>query len=195
MTEISNVENQIPEFKRIIAGYSDNELRTVLKKRKLYQKEAADFAIQEAIKRGIIYSEQDLFAKEYKDEPVKFSLIPEIEDSKTREKFRKSILRALLILGAVPVIWGFLNLYQGNALVGISMVIYGLIWILILYQVKLEIRTFLVYLLYFMLIPAVAYLVFNFVKKHSLSGIDILIAFIAVGFVFYAVGFLSKLKD
>ena len=58
MMEKSNEEYQIPEFKRIIASHTDDELRIVLKKRKLYRIEAADFAIQEAIRRGLIYSEQ-----------------------------------------------------------------------------------------------------------------------------------------
>jgi hypothetical protein len=91
MMEKSNIENQVPEFIKIIAGYTDDELRKVLKKRKLYQKEAAEFAIQEAIRRGIIYSDQDLFAKEFKDEPDKFSIFPSIENEKTSTKFKTSI--------------------------------------------------------------------------------------------------------
>ena len=42
MMEKSNEENDLPGFEQIIAGYTDAELRNVLKKRKLYQKEAAE---------------------------------------------------------------------------------------------------------------------------------------------------------
>jgi hypothetical protein len=34
MMEKSNIENQVPEFIKIIAGYTDDELRKVLKKKK-----------------------------------------------------------------------------------------------------------------------------------------------------------------
>ena len=79
MVEKSNNEIFNNDFEHIIASYSDEELRKVLKKRKLYRKEAADFAIQEAIKRELIYSEQDLFASEFKHEQEKFSVFPAIE--------------------------------------------------------------------------------------------------------------------
>jgi len=85
----------------------------VLKKRKLYQKEAADFAIHEAIRRRMIFSEQDLFAKEYKDEPDKFSIFPIIESEKTSTKFKRSISRSLLILGTLPVVWGVIKIFGG----------------------------------------------------------------------------------
>ncbi|MBK6285911.1 MAG: hypothetical protein IPF54_27395 [Draconibacterium sp.] len=52
MTEKSNDEAKAPEFKQIISAYSDEELRIVLKKRKLYQKDAADFAIQGSNQTG-----------------------------------------------------------------------------------------------------------------------------------------------
>ena len=197
MMEKSNDENQIPEFRQIIAGYTDDELRKVLKKRKLYRKEAADFAIQEAIRRGIIYSEQDLFAKEYKDEPAKFSIFPSIENEKARAKFKKSISRSLLILGALPMVWGGFKIYETQSLEGILIFVYGVAWSLTSFQLmrSAKLNPKLIYFMFLLAILAFGYLVKIFISNHFINTVDLLISAIAVGFVFYAIGFLGKIKD
>ena len=197
MMEKSNDENQIPEFKQIIAGYTDDELRKVLKKRKLYRKEAADFAIQEAIRRGIIYSEQDLFAKEFKHEPEKFTLFPTIENEKARVKFKKSISRSLFILGALPMVWGGIKIYEIQSLKGILMFVFGAVWSLTSFQLmrSAKLNPKLIYFMFLLAILAFGYLVKIFISSHYINSIDVLISSIAVGFVFYAIGFLGKMKD
>jgi hypothetical protein len=195
--EKSNDENQNPEFKKIIAGYSDDELRKVLKKRKLYQIEAAEFAIQEAIRRGIIYSEQDLFAKEYKDEPDKFSIFPFIENEKISTKFKKSISRSLLILGVLPVILGVVKFLGGHSFEGILIFIFGAAWSFISFQLMRlpNPNVKLIYFMFIMAVIAAAYIIRNFVVSNSLTRIDILITAIGLGFVLYAIGFLGSLRN
>jgi hypothetical protein len=194
MTEKSNDDAKAPEFKQIIAAYSDDELRIVLKKRKLYQKDAADFAIQEAIRRGMIYSEQDLFAKEYKHMPDKFSLFPTIENEKIRSKFRKSISRSMLILGAVPMVFGGIKIFESQSIEGILIFVLGATWIFASYQLMRKLDKKLVVLLFILLLFAVAYIVKLIVSSPSLYTIDLLVAVIGIGFVFYGVGFLWKLQ-
>ncbi len=197
MMEKSNDENQVPEFKTIIAGYSNDELRKVLKKRKLYQKEAADFAIQEAIRRGIIYSEQDLFAKEYKDEPEKFSIFPIIESEKTSAQFKKSISRSLLILGTLPVVWGIIKIFGGHSFEGIFIFIFGAAWSFTSFQLmRLANLNFkLIIFMFIMAVLGAGYIIRNFVVSNSLTSIDILITTIGLGFVLYAIGFLGSLRN
>lgn len=197
MMEKSNDENQIPEFKKIIAGYSDDELRKVLKKRKQYQKEAAEFAILEAIRRGIIYSDQDLFAKEYKDEPEKFSIFPIIESEKTSTKFKKSISRSLLILGVLPVVWGVIKIFGGHGFEGIIIFIFGAAWSFTSFQLmRLSNPNFkLIIFMFIMAVIAAGYIIGNFVVSNSLTSVDILITAIGLGFVLYAIGFLGSLRN
>lgn len=197
MTEKSNEEIQIPEFKKIIAGYSDDELRKVLRKRKLYQNEAADFAIQEAIRRGIIYSEQDLFAKEYKHEPDKFSIFPSIENEKTSLKFKRSISRSLLILGVLPVVWGVVKIFGGQGLEGILIFIFGAAWSFNSFQLMHLAKQGLkmIYLMFAMAVLAAMYIIGNFAVSNSLTRIDILITAIGLGFVLYSIGFLWNLRN
>jgi hypothetical protein len=195
MTEKSNDDAKAPEFKQIIAAYSDEELRIVLKKRKLYQKDAADFAIHEAIRRGIIYSEQDLFAKEYKHTPNKFSMFPTIENEKTRGKFRKSISRSFLVLGAIPLVFGGIKIFEMQSIEGILIFVLGAAWIFASYQLMRKLDKRLVVLLFVILVFAVAYVVKLLVSTSSLYTIDLLVAVIGIGSVFYGVGFLWKLQQ
>ena len=75
MKIIQNVEKtkkitNKPGFKTLIPEYSDAELIKILKVRDHYQSEAIAIAVEEAIKRGIINSEQDLLAKEFREAPL-----------------------------------------------------------------------------------------------------------------------------
>jgi len=195
MTEKSSEENQVPEFKRIIANYTDEELRKVLKKRKLYQNDAAEFAIEEAIKRGLIFSEQDLFAREFQHEPEKFTLFPAIENEKARKKFMKSIARSLIILGALPLILGGIKIFETQSLEGILIFIFGALWSFISFQLMRSVKLNHIILMYFLLAIAIGYVVKIFVFAGYVKIADILIAAVAVGFVAYGIGFLNKLKD
>jgi len=195
MMEKSNEENDLPGFEQIIEGYTDAELRNVLKKRKLYQKDAADFAIHEAIKRGMIYSEQDLFAREFNHEPEKSSIFPSIENEKARAKFKKSITRSLLVMGVIPLVWGGLRIFEGLIPEGILIFVFGAAWSLTSFQLMRSVNMKLVYFMFFLLALLIAYLVKTMIAANSLTTIDILITTVTVGLVFYGIGFLSKIKD
>jgi len=195
MVEKSNEEIYVAEFEKIIAGYSDDEIKKVLKKRKLYQKEAADFAIQEAIRRGIIYSEQDLFAKEFKHEPEKFSIFPSIENEKARAKYQRSISRSLLVMGAVSMVWGSIRIFESHSIEGLLIFVFGAVWSFLSFQLMRSVNLKLVYLMFFLLILLIAYLAKTMMSIHPPTTIDIVIASIAVGFVAYSIGFLGKLKE
>lgn len=195
MTEKSNEENNIPEFKRIIANYSDEELRKVLKKRNLYQKEAADFAIGEAIKRGLIFSEQDLFAREFQPEPEKFTLFPAVENEKARAKFRKSITRSLILIGALPMVWGGIMIFKTQSIEGIVLFLFGAVWSIISFQLMRSVNTKLIITLFLMLMLVIAYFVKVFISVSFLKMIDVAFTAIVIGFIAYGIGFLSRLKD
>jgi len=195
MTEISNEENKIPEFKQIIEKHSDEELRKVLKKRKLYQKEAAEFAVEEALKRGLIFSEQDLFASEFQHEPESFSFFPAIENEKTRAKFKKSITRWLTISGALPMVWGGIMIFKTQSIEGILIFLFGVTWSLISFKLMRSVNMKLITVLLLLLILVVGYFVKIFIAMNYVKWIDVLFSVIALGYIAYSIGFLSRLKD
>jgi hypothetical protein len=193
MVEKSKEEIEQPDFAEIYAEYPDKEIIAILKKRKHYQEKAAKQAILEAIKRGLIHSEQDLFAEEYKVEPLKFSLIPTIENDTAANKIQKSLSRSLMILGLVPIIWGIIKIVYGNSLEGSLLVILGFIWSYICYKQIKNIKPVYLNLLSLLLGGAVIYVWFNFAKRKGFPFMDIMVVGIVFGFVVYALLFLRKL--
>jgi hypothetical protein len=71
MPEKTNAGTQNNDFEQSMSALSDDQLKEVLKKRSLYQEEAVKIAIQEAKKRGIIRSEEELPAPRFRHEPMK----------------------------------------------------------------------------------------------------------------------------
>lgn len=195
MTEKSNEENKIPEFRQIIAGYSDGELRKVLRKREHYQKEAAEFAISEAIKRGLINSEQDLLSPEYRQLPEKFSIFPLVENEKVRARFIRSITRAFIILGALPMFLGGKIIFKTQNFEGFLLFVAGAAWSIISFNLMKSINTKLIFALYFLLILVVAYFVKMFVLVNFLKVVDVIFTVIVIGFIAYGTGFLNRLKE
>ena len=82
MPEISKANGINSDFENTMGSLNDEQLKEVLKKRKLYQPEAAQAAIKEAIKRELIHSEEDLVKTEFRAKPLKKRLFPEIENKK-----------------------------------------------------------------------------------------------------------------
>ena len=195
MVEKSNDDISDREFEQIIAGYTDDELRKVLKKRNLYQKQAAVFAIQEAIRRGIIYSEQDLFASEYKHEQEKFSIFPTVENEKARSRYKRSITRTLIAIGAIQMVWGGIEIFEFHSIKGIMILVFGTAWSITSFRLMQSVNMKLVYFIYSLFVVLVAYLVQLMISHHFINAMDIVVAVITLGFVLYGIGFLSKLRD
>jgi hypothetical protein len=195
MSEKSKEDFIQPDFAKIYAEYPDEEIISILKKRKHYQKKAAKQAIQEAIKRGIIHSEQDLFSDEYKVEPLKYSIIPTIENEATGSKIRKSIARSLLITGVLPVVWGAIKILHEIIFEGSILFILGCVWIYVCIQLVEEFSLKLIYLLFLLLSAAIIYITLYFTEQKTLNLMDVLVAVILFGLIIYALLFLRKLKS
>lgn len=121
--------NTKSDFKTEIPEYSDEKIIEILKQRDYYLPEAAKLVIDEAIKRGIIFSEQDLFAEEYKVEPLQFSMIPKIVKPENKDNIRRSIARSLVICGVLPLVYGLVKLNSGSTFEGGLILLIGLAWI------------------------------------------------------------------
>jgi hypothetical protein len=124
----SNSTEQKTDFAETMAELSNEQLIEVLKKRKLYQRAAAEQAIHEAMERGIIHSKQDLFGPEFREKKLRRQLFPEIENEKIRNKVRRSIARGLFLAGLLPAILGVVRLTRGNQPEGILLLIFAAAW-------------------------------------------------------------------
>lgn len=147
MKLISNSSETDNDFKEIMAELSDEQLKEVLKKRSLYQKEAAALAVSEAVKRGLIDSKSDLSSPEFSETKLKRQLFPEINDEKTRFKVRKSISRVILLAGLIPAVLGAMRLSQGNNEQGVLMIGFALIWMATAYSMFRKFSKILLFIL------------------------------------------------
>ena len=196
MTEKSKGSKNIskPDFKEVMGTLNDEALTEVLRKRNLYQPEAARSAIDEAIRRGLINSEEDLLSEKYRIQPLKTRLFPEIENEHLRVKIRKSISRSLLISGILPLIFGAIRIQSGNLNEAALILIFGLIWSAFSFRLM---KSFSRNIICFLLILAGISLFYIIMLLAGQPGIN-LIDKIAVSFfyllLFYGLLFLLRLK-
>lgn len=108
----------------------DAEIREILLKRKSYQPQAAQAAIQEAISRGILQSEQDLFSGEYNPPPSRSGfLFPDIQNPEQKSKILASLRRIIYILGIIPFAFAVMNYFHGNFSSVIAFAVAGAAWL------------------------------------------------------------------
>ena len=182
------------DFKTDIPEYNDEEIVEILKKRKYYQSEAVDLALEEAYKRDLIQSEQDLFNEEFRPEPLRFGLFPSIEDEKNKNKIRKSIARGILIMGVMPTVWGFLRLNAGNPVeVGVLLIL-GALWIFFSAKLIRKYNRIIINALFFMAALSLVYLAFFLLNRYGIIFMDVFIIIALYGLLTYGLLFLKRLN-
>lgn len=194
MTKKSIAKTNITDFRSLIPIASDDEIIDILKKRKYYQQEAADLAIHEAIKRGLINSEQDLFAEEFQEKSTAFSWFPVINDTENNTKIRKSIARVLLIIGALPGVWGALEISKSVLIEGILLILLSATWIYISTKLMRVVQKRMVNLLFVMLAASIIYVVKLFSGMKGLVLMDFAIPAILFSLIIYILLFVRRLK-
>ena len=111
-----------------IKEYSDEEILSILRKFKLYEPVAQEIALEEAMRRNLIQSEQELVSFGNTTEKLTFSLFPLPAKAETIFKIIRSISRSLLIAGVIPVVFGILKFQVLKYTEGSALVLAGLIW-------------------------------------------------------------------
>ena len=182
------------DFKHYIPEYNDEEILEILKKRKYYQAEAVELALDEAYKRELIHSEQDLFDEEFRTEPLRFRIFPNIEDDKNKNKIRKSIARGTLITGVIPTIWGFLTLNAGNSFEGALLVLFGIFWIFLSARLIQNFNRLIINSLLYISGLSVVYVVYLLLPFKTIVFMDVFIVLALYGFLTYGLLFLKKMK-
>jgi hypothetical protein len=184
--------NHKADFKKDIANYPDEKIIEILKLRDYYQPEAAQQAIHEAIKRGIIFSEQDLFAEEYKVAKMDASLFPKIEDEKTKNSIRKSIARSLVICGVIPVVFGLVENNRGNAVEGSIILLFGLLWIYGSAQLIRSYHKLFVVSLFIGVLISMVYIGTKLISSNSFIFIDFFIPLSLFFLIVYGLFFMKQ---
>ncbi|HKI88930.1 MAG TPA: hypothetical protein VKA38_07890 [Draconibacterium sp.] len=194
MLEKSTDKNNKTDFTTLIPEYQDQEIMEILKKRVYYQPEAADLAIKEAIKRGLIHSEQDLFAEEFRVKPLRYKLFPTIEKEDQKNKIRRSIARGLIITGALPTVWGSIRINDGVIPEGIILVTLGVLWIFLSSRIFRRTEKRIIRLLFILLTLSVIYVTKLLINLKSLVFMDVFVLLFLSGFIVYGLLFLLRIR-
>ena len=172
--------------------YSDAEIISILKKRHQYQPEATRTAIGEAIKRGIIHSEQDLFSDEFRPREQRFTLFPVPENDAGKQKLIRSILRVLIIAGMIPLIQGFMKLRIYETSEGILLISSGLVWITFIWLLHKTRKNMFFYFLFALILGSVFYTVNHFTGMKHAKIMDVFVSGIIHLLVVYFLTYIYK---
>ncbi len=183
------------DFRKDIPEYSDKRIIEILKQRDHYQPEAAKLAIEEAIKRGIIFSEQDLFAEEYIVEELDTKLIPKIRKAKNKEKIRRSLARTLVLFGIMPLVFGFVQINSANQLEGVLILLAGLLWMYLSAQLIKQYQKLFIHVLLALSLLAIAYVYTKLILANGFVIFDFFLPGVLLGLLVYGLLFLKKLGD
>jgi hypothetical protein len=113
-------------------NFTDGQVMEILRNHRNYQEPAVKAAVQIAVDRKLINSEQDLLAPEFQQAQSNgFTLFPEIADVYQRNKLIGSIFRFLYLLSLIPVVYGVLSYAKGEMDQVLAGVGAGLAWFLL----------------------------------------------------------------
>ena len=180
------------DFREDIPNYSDEQLKEVLKLRDHYQPEAAQLAIQEALKRGIINSEQDLFSEEFRCEEIQFSLFPKIKRDRNRLKIRRSIARSLVICSVLPVVFGLIEMKTGDRWEGAAILLFGLLWLFCSAQLIKVFHVLFIRSLMTGTILGASYIFYRLISSQTYIFMDFFLVLVLAGLIFYGLIFMLK---
>lgn len=183
------------DFTKDIPEYSDERIVEILKQRDHYQPEAAKLAVDEAIKRGIIFSEQDLFSEDYKSKELGFSVFPPIKKEESRNKIRQSIARSLMICGVLSVAFGILQIYNGSSVEGGLIFVFGLVWVYCAAQLIKNYQKIFVYGILVEAIITMVYVVAKLVLMQRFVVFDYFVPGALFLLVVYGLFFLKRVGE
>ncbi len=195
MPEKTSMSNSNPEIEVNLKELEDEQLRDILKKRKLYQDYVAKAAVKEAINRDIIATEDDLYAPEFRHEPLKPRLFPKIENPVNRNNIRRSVARGLLLAGLLPSIWGMVRLNTGFSSEGMMLMVFGLTWMgfsawLIRTYSVVAVRS-----LFVLLVLSVVYVIRRMLMIPQIVFMDLFIVIVLYFLIVYGLLFIIWLRD
>lgn len=176
-----------------VAVLDDAEILDALKIRDRYEPEAVKIYVNEAVKRRLIHSEQDLFSSEFACKPRRSSPFPIPENSNIQRRIIRSFSRTLIIVGLIPILMGIRQISEHQLISSIVMMAVGIVWIASSLMIFIrQHRTFWIP----MLILALAACVFAgrlLILNSYSKPMDYAVFIIFFGIVFYALFYLRKL--
>ncbi|HEY3372643.1 MAG TPA: hypothetical protein VGK10_17450 [Prolixibacteraceae bacterium] len=175
-------------------GFSDQQIKEILRSHKDYQEAAVNAAVKIAIERELIHTEQDLLAPEYQSHiSHTWSVIPEIPNPTLYKRVVASIFRVLFFTSLIPIIYGVMK-YAGGELnmtyLGIGL---GLIWLGLTYVLFKTQKLSVLLILLAMIILAFIILGYWLLSHQYFQVTDLAVLVIGTMVLLYLLIYLKKL--
>ena len=181
-------------FQERYSDYSDNQIMEILKKNKDYKESAVSAAVQIAIERQLIHSEQDLMAPEFQSvTPGGVKIFPVITNPYHYKKTVASIFRVLFIVGFMPLIFGVMKYAEGKINITVFALIIGSVWLLLTYFLLRTKRILILVLQTNMLILTSIGIGYTLINQEVFHRVDMVMLVIGSLITIYLMLYLKKL--
>jgi hypothetical protein len=181
-------------FQERYSGYSDNHIMEILKNHKDYKESAVSAAVQIAIERQLIHSEQDLIAPEFQSvTPSGVKLFPVISNPYHYKKTVASIFRVLFMVGLIPLIFGIMKYAEGKINMTIPALVVSLGWMLLSFLLLRTKRILILIIQFIILIFTISSIAYYLIIQEVFPKIDMVMLAIGSLITIYLILYLKKL--
>lgn len=176
------------------AGFSDPQIKEILRNHKNYQEPAVIAAVKIAIERELIHTEHDLLGPEYQSQATEsLSLFPAIPNVYQYKRLMSSIFRVLFIASFIPIIFGVMKYAEGQmnkTYLGVGL---GLAWAILTFILLKTNKLIVLFLQVLMVLLVFVLLGYQLLNQLFFQGTDILILVIGTLILLYFLFYLKKL--
>ena len=176
------------------AGFSDQQIKDILKNHKDYQEPAVAAAVKIAIERELIHTEQDLLGPEYQSQiSEKWSAFPEIPNALLYKRMMATIFRVLFLASVIPIIYGIIKYAEGQQIMTYLGVGVGLAWLIITFILFKTKKLIVLFLQLIMIILVFFILGYWLLSQRYFQKTDMLVLVIGTIVLLYLLFYLKKL--
>jgi hypothetical protein len=196
MSSESNEKYEGNSFEYRLKEVSDDEIISILRYRDHFQALAIKAAINEALRRGIINSVDDLQKEEFKPQemPPK-SLFPLGNNLAQNLLILRSLSRVFYGFGLIPIIYGYFQFREHNSNLGISAVLLGMLIIFVANRLEKKLKPIFAYIMLGMNFPAIGFAVHKLTSLGKPTAMDMFAAIIILMVLLYTTLYAHKIVD
>jgi len=185
-------------YEAFLARYSDisdENLLDILRNQTDYQKNARDAAMEIAIDRGLIHSEDDLLAKEFQQSNYSGNKVfPSSNNEIQAQRVSSSVFRILFIIAIIPFIFTFIKSSGGQLNQAIGAGIIGAFWLAFVFLFKKSGLQIYLYALFVLLLVVASFSMFQIIARKPLKIADLFVLVLGTILVTYFLIFAKQLR-
>ncbi len=195
MNNSKKKNNNEVDLKERFSEISNEEIISILIHREHFDTNAADLAIEEALKRKIINSVDELETEKFAPKPIPpRSIFPIAHTKQQNETILKSMCRIFYGFGLVPLIYAFMY-FQSNKLQSIVAIVLGLLIILLAAKLNKSQKPFWANLLLGLNLPVMGIAIYKLTSLGSVMLMDGLAAALIVFIFLYITIYANKVSS